>query len=89
MQPDLQTVTMIMLRSIRELYEDGEITAAPGTDVDAADFYGFRPDDVAAIHTHKTGVGDGLWFRLHDGRVYDKAGEECEPDAGLYDTTAN
>lgn len=30
----------------------------------------FGPDDVAEVHTHKDGIGDGVWFRLADGRVF-------------------
>lgn len=57
MQPDLYIVTMTMIRSIRDLHEDGKITSAPAANIDIAEFYGFRPVDVAAIHTHKAGVG--------------------------------
>jgi hypothetical protein len=34
----------------------------------------FEPIDVIEIHTKRQG-DDGLWFRLHDGRVFSSTGE--------------
>lgn len=45
----------------------------------------FRSRDVAEVHTHKDGVGDGVWFRLNDGRVFNCFAEEQLPDQSLYD----
>ena len=46
----------------------------------------FRPDDVDGVHTDRRGVRDSIWFRLLDGRVFDCAGHECDPNPRLYDT---
>lgn len=48
------------------------------------EFYGFRPEDVAALHLHKHGVGRGVWFRLKDGRVIDAYGKPAERDRVWY-----
>lgn len=89
MKLPLEEITMIMLRSFRELHEDGEIDVSAGTTVDPCTYFGFSPDDVAQIHTHKKGVGDGVWFRLQDGRVIDKYGTTAEGDRSFYDTAGN
>ena len=84
---DLATITRIMNRTLMHLVEDGAI-AARG-EIDTVAFFGFRPEDVAGIHTHKIGVGDGVWFRLNDGRVFNRYGGIDEPNPTLYDTTEN
>lgn len=89
MRTTIDQIVMIMLRSFRELYEDGEIDIPPDTNVDPRKYFGFSPEDVAELHTHKKGVGDGVWFRLKDGRVIDKYGTPAESDRSLYDTVAN
>jgi hypothetical protein len=33
------------------------------------------------------GDGDGTWFRLYDGRVFDWEGKAADPDRSLYDKT--
>lgn len=46
----------------------------------------FTVADVDGIHADYGGVRDGVWFRLHDGRVVDFAGRDCDPNPRLYDT---
>lgn len=41
-------------------------------------FYGFRAKDVVEIYSQKSGVGDGLWYRLKDGRVIDAFGKRSD-----------
>lgn len=53
------------------------------------EFYGFRPEDVAALHLHKHGVGRGVWFRLKDGRVVDGYGKPAEREHAWYVTSAH
>jgi len=60
------------------------------TDADTKEeFYRFRSSDVAMLHYSKVGFrGRGVWFRLHDGRVFDAAGIEQqgrEADPVMYD----
>ncbi|MBN8948947.1 MAG: hypothetical protein J0H94_21150 [Rhizobiales bacterium] len=83
---DVIEIEKIMNRCITDLYEEGEIEDAAIT---TSEFYGFSPEDVETIHFHKNGAGDGVWFRLKNGLVFDKAAEPCDPDPSLYDTTAN
>ena len=52
-------------------------------------YFGFNAFDVAELHFHMIGKGDGLWFRLKDGRVIDCEGETCPSDTSLYDQTVN
>ena len=51
------------------------------------EFYGFTSSEIKATHHHKQGRGAGLWFRLRDGRVFDKFGHSDEGDPILYDAT--
>ena len=49
------------------------------------EFYRFRSSDVAMLHYSKLGFrGRGVWFRLHDGRVFDataieQKGRDADP----------
>ncbi|MEZ0262818.1 MAG: hypothetical protein ACAH80_17565 [Alphaproteobacteria bacterium] len=50
-------------------------------------FYGFLPQDVVDLHFHKKGYGDGLWFRVCDGRVFDHRGKTSENSFEMYSPT--
>lgn len=71
----------IMKQTIRDLAESGAIPVAAETG--PAAFFGFRPEDVAAVHLCKSGVA-GVWFRLIDGRVFNRYGGIDDPDPALY-----
>lgn len=79
-------VAKVMRKALRELYRENGVPFHPDEDFDPAKYYSFAPADVAVIHNHKRGVGAGLWFRLRDGRVFDKTGAHSEPSPALYDT---
>lgn len=49
------------------------------------DFFGFHPGQVQAVHFHKQGVGAGVWFRLHCGRVVDALARATCRNPELYD----
>lgn len=53
------------------------------------EFFGFRPEDVQEMHTHKQGAGRGNWFRLKDGRVIDKFAQPAVSDPAYYDATTH
>ncbi len=53
------------------------------------EFFGFSAFDIDEMHNHKHGEGTGRWFRLIDGRVYDRRGMPSDPDRRLYDNRAN
>ncbi len=53
------------------------------------EFFGFRADQVATLHGHKQGIGKGIYFRLHDDRVFDGMAQPHEPDRALYDATTH
>ena len=74
---DLVTIVHIMNRTIASLVDSSVVTSR--TDTDPAAFFGFRPEDVACIHFRKTGVGEGVWFRLRDGRVFNRYGGVDDP----------
>src|SRR5262245_58134979 len=46
----------------------------------------FRAEDVVAIYTRQREAGDGLWFRLADGRVFSAAGEPDSINPAHYQT---
>jgi hypothetical protein len=45
----------------------------------------FNPRDVVAVHTHHAEHGEGLWFRLSDGRVFRSTGERDTGDSMAYE----
>lgn len=45
----------------------------------------FEASDVVATYTYKKNEGDGLWFALSDGRVFNRNGEPDTKDLGAYD----
>lgn len=45
----------------------------------------FEASEVAAIYTRKKDTGDGLWFGLMDGRVFDSAGDAASNNPALYE----
>jgi hypothetical protein len=64
------------------------------TDADTKEeFYGFRSSDVAMLHYSKVGWRrPGVWFRLHDGRVFDATAVEQkgrDADPAWYDATTH
>ena len=75
-----------MRKALRELCRKNGVVFDPGPDFDPCDYHKFAPEDVAAIHNHKRGAGAGMWFRLRDGRVFDRTGGADERDPALYDT---
>jgi hypothetical protein len=75
LKPGLATIARLMSRAFMTAQED----SARGRPPDRPDVFSFRPQDVEGIHTHKINEGDGLWFRLHDGRVFDTRGRLSEP----------
>ena len=91
-KPDSYTLSKIITGKIRDLHEEGELATLPpdehlGYTCEAV--FGFHPDEIAGVHSHKIGVGDGLWFRLKDGRVISGYREESDPNPALYDTVGN
>ncbi|HXR75362.1 MAG TPA: hypothetical protein VN737_05270 [Bryobacteraceae bacterium] len=50
------------------------------------EYFGFHAREVSYIHHHRLGRPHGLYFRLHDDRVFDASGKEQEEtDRGFYD----
>jgi hypothetical protein len=62
----------------------GQTTAAT-----PEDFFGFDHSQVEAVHFHKHGVGPGVWFRLHCGRVVNEVAIPACRDPQLYDHARN
>jgi hypothetical protein len=54
--------------------------------VSPQDYYGFSAFEMLCVHYHCMGIGQGTWFRLTDGRVFDWQGQRADPDVSLYDT---
>jgi hypothetical protein len=53
------------------------------------EYFGFNPIDIEAIHFHRQGVGEGAWFRLNDGRVFDRFAQPSETNPAYYDATTH
>ena len=93
MKPDPLTLGKTIIACILYLAEEGELDDVeqdPDLGYTCEAVFGFSPDEVVAVHKHKIGWGDGIWFRLRDGRVVSAYREvEHETDPRLYDTIAN
>src|SRR3712207_3313387 len=61
LKPDITQLARIMVQTLQNMAEEGEL---PPGDHRFEDVFGFGADDIEGIHTHKTGHGDGVWFRL-------------------------
>jgi len=86
MKVSIEQLAKIMVSCLMNLVEEGELDAG---DHSFEDVFGFTAEDVSELHTHKIGHGDGVWFRLLDGRVISAFAEESAPERHLYDTVAN
>ena len=87
LKPDISSIEALMKRSAERLAGQDDDSSKNKND-DAAymrQLFGFLPQDVEGIHTHKEGEGEGLWFRLKDGRVFSKYGQPSSADHALYD----
>lgn len=69
-----------MMRHFQILRAKGKHRAAQSPE----QFYGFRPEDVVEIHSHKQGFEPGVWYRLKDGRVINAIGKPSEPENSWY-----
>jgi len=84
LKPDISSIEELMKRSATKLAGH----AAVSSNDDRAyikQLFGFTPQDVEGIYTYKDVEGKGVWFRLKDGRVFDKYGKPSSADHTLYD----
>jgi len=80
-------ITRLMYRAIEQMQKTRAVLIDDELALDRNAVFPFQPTDVEGIHTHKTDDGDGVWFRLKDGRVFTKYGQPAPYDHALYDTT--
>lgn len=73
-----------MNRAVKRLQERGDVRLPPGDEATRRHVFCFDSRDVVEVHTYKKDVGAGVWFRLEDGRVFDRCGHVSEFDPGLY-----
>lgn len=79
---DKAKIAAAVSRKMRELAEDGDMEAAENLRT------ALTGATIITIHSHKVGHGDGVWFRLDDGRVINAWGEQSDPSA-QYDSVEN
>ena len=87
---DLGKIAKIINNTLVNAYEEGEIKADDNGDLKPSHIWPWDVSQVVGVHTHLKGVGDGVWFRLNDGTVWNQYGE-CEviaKDSG-FDTVKN
>ena len=84
---DAYKLATALMRGLQNLVAEGETDnlIRRGNEL----FWPFDVQQVEGMHSHKIGYGDGVWFRLKDGRVFNRFGEETDPDPALYDTVEN
>jgi hypothetical protein len=86
---DITAIARAMTNTLRNLHEEGFAEPDANGELLWEHVFPFPPSDVAGIHTYKRGSGDGVWFRLRDGRVFSRFGEVADADPALYHTVAN
>jgi hypothetical protein len=86
LKPDVSSIEALMKRSATKLVGQVSVTSNDDTAF-IKQLFGFLPRDVEGIHLQKEGEGKGVWFRLKDGRVFDKLGKPSSADRGVYDKT--
>ena len=74
-------IMLIQFKELRRL----DATAAPSPGA----LFPFHPEDVCMVHFHNYDAGNGVWFRLYDGRVFDSCGCLAESDPALYLTVTH
>lgn len=89
MLTDLTLIARVMRDNLRNLVEEGEAEPDADGDLRWQDVFPFAASAVVGVHTHRIGDGDGVWYRLDDGRVFSRFGEEVDADPALYDTVDN
>lgn len=85
LKPPPEQLAQVIQRQLRQCWEQGFMK--PNEDGHLVP--PFPPADIVGLHTHKLGVGDGVWFRLEDGRVFNGFFELDDTDPALYDTVDN
>jgi hypothetical protein len=84
LKTDQSTVLLMMRRAVDKARQDGVVKVRPGQLIGLPHVFSFNAQDVEGIYTQKLGVGDGLWFRLKDGRVFDSRGQPSDSDPACY-----
>ena len=82
-------ISKAMLGVLKNLWEAGEIEPDFNGDLFSDLFFPFTESEILGVHFHYSKGGDGVYFRLVDGRVFNSYGDECEGNPELYDTVAN
>ena len=83
---DIKHIARACTQALLNMADEGEL---PPGEHDFECVFGFHPSMIAGLHTYKIGSGDGVYFRLRDGRVFSAYGDECPADPELYDTSPN
>lgn len=86
---DLQVHPASLHKIATDAMEAFALLLSKDMQVTVEQFYGFTPEEVSGIHLRKNGHGSGLWFRLHDGRVYDLRGIPSETGQEWYGATVH
>ena len=85
LKPDVSSIEALMKRSATKLVGQAAVSSNDDTATYIKQLFGFSPHDVEGIHTHKDDEGKGVWFRLKDGRVFNKQGKPSSADHAIYD----
>lgn len=80
-----ENIQRLMLRAAAHIKQHPHCRASLRRSANLYDFFPFSPSEVAGTHTRKTGKGEGVWFRLKDGRVFSQWGHPAPHDPKLYD----
>ncbi len=68
---DKETIEKITSFCLFSAYEHGHIHTNVEGELTYDQVFPFDIDEMAGIHTHCQGIGDGVYFRLKNNDVYD------------------
>jgi hypothetical protein len=91
MMTDHDTIARVLQNVLRDRYQDGDIEPDANGYLLPSMLYPWHESQLMGVHMHRKGFGDGVYFRLKDGSVWNAYGEPCTGEIGLdqFDTVAN
>ena len=85
---DFETIAKVLNQSLINAHDEGIIESDDG-DLKMSDLYPFTASEVVKMYTHASGIGDGCYFELSDGRVFSSLGVEIDTEKTVFDSVAN
>ncbi len=72
---DKSEIEKIINGALQEAYDQGWIRSMKPENVFGGLYYPFQMNNIVGVYTSKKDVGEGVWFQLEDGSVWNKHGD--------------